>query len=162
MKIYRNIVIVLSIMLGIVSAVLMTLSNPLAIESFKDSITSESYQNLKDYAFEIASNSDAKPKEDIIASMHLTNEFLIVDVDTSMYGIEAIFPISRYDEKIKDGIIKFEGKIDYNNVTYSEHTDVKPSWLYIYAGILMAVATAALLYLVFYYMPSQFIKRETD
>lgn len=154
MKIYRTIVIILSVITGIAATVLLILSSPVIMPSFTGSITSESYQVLEDYAFEIASNSDTEPMDGIVVTKNLTRESLIVDVDASIYGVEAIFPISNYEEKIENGIIKYEGIIDYNNVTYSEHTDVYPPWFYIFICIIFVVVIAFILYTVFYGTPS--------
>lgn len=161
MKNYRKIVIALSAIIGIGAAVLLNLFSPVTIPSYKGSITSESYQILKDYAFEIASNSDTESKQDIVVTTNLTKEFLIVKVDTSIYGVEAIFPVSNCDEKIENGIIKYEGIIDYNNVTYSEHTDVEPPLFYIMMSIMFAAVCAIPPYFLFYVIPSSIIKALT-
>ena len=150
MKIYRTIVIVLSVIIGIAAAVLLILSSPVIIPSFTGSITSESYQILKDYAFEIAS-FDTEPREDIVVTKNLTKESLVVDVDASIYGVEAIFPISNFEVRIENGIIQYEVVIDYNNVTYLEHIDVEPPLFYILISIVIAFLWGVLFWFLIYY-----------
>lgn len=159
MKIYRIIVIVLSAIIGISATILVNLYSPIAMPAYTGSITVESYRILKDYALEIANNFDTELKEDIVVTKTVTAETLIVNVDASVYGIEAVFPVSNYHEKIENGIIKCEGVIDYNNVTYTEHTDVGSPLFYAMLSILLAGICSVPPYFLFYVLPSSIIKR---
>ena len=150
MKSYKIIATVLSAIIGIVIAVCLNLASPGARLSYTGSIASESYQILKDYAFEIAS-FDTEPREDIVVTKNLTKESLVVDVDASIYGVEAIFPISNFEVRIENGIIQYEVVIDYNNVTYLEHIDVEPPLFYILISIVIAFLWGVLFWFLIYY-----------
>ena len=154
MKTYKKVAMVISVIIAMVLTIGLNLISPIMIPSYKGSITSENYQNLKEYAFEIASNSDTKSREDILVTKELTKEALIVNVDASIYGIQAIFPVSNINEKIENGIIKYEGVIDYNNVKYSEHTDVYPPLMTIMMTIIFFVVCTGSLYAIFCIIPN--------
>ncbi len=150
MKIYRIIVIILSIAVGIGSNVWVYLTSPVVKPTITGAITSESYQTLKDYAFEFATNGDTEPREGIIVTSNFTEETLTIKVDEEIYGIEAIFPISKFERKIENGILSYVAIIDYNNVTYLEHTVIESPYKYIITMIALAIMSAILVYMVLY------------
>lgn len=60
MKLYKRVVIILASILGVIASILLNLASLVAILAYKNSVKSESYQTLKDYAFEIVNNSDVE------------------------------------------------------------------------------------------------------
>ena len=168
MKIYRMIVIIFSIIIGVAFAVLTLAFAPGAKASYTASITTYDYQVLKDYAFEIASNSDVEPMDGITVKKTFTGDSLIVEVEASAfgfefaYGVTTVFPVS-YDkyEIEKEGIIKCEGIIDYNNVKYSLGTSILPPWYLILMTILSSAVLGVATYWMFYYIPNIIIKKVT-
>ena len=158
MKIYKNIVLVTSAIVGVVATILFNICSPLAMASYKGLITAEKYKVLKDYAFDIATNPDIETKNDIDVTKEITKSSLIIKVDTSLYGIQATFPITTYSEKIENGIVKCEGSIDYNNVIYSEHSEVNSPLFYISLSIPFFFVIIGFLYFIFYDIPSTIIK----
>lgn len=161
MKIYRIIIIVLSVLVGISSVWFLVLDLPEQTAAFTDTITEKDYQILKDYALETVKNSDTELNKDIDVTMQISAESLIVDVNTSLYGVKAVFPISNFTWEMKDGSVKYDGTIDYNNVTYSEHTEVESKWFYLMMDIFGIGVFAVPPYFLFYYVPSSIIKRLT-
>ena len=122
--------------------------SPMPMASYTGVIKPENYQILKDYAMEIASNSDTESEDGLKVTKNLNRESLIVDIDASFYEIEAIFPISNYNEIIENGKISFEGVIEYDNVVYSEHTDVAPPVVYIIGSIIVFTFLSYMIYLI--------------
>lgn len=162
MKKYRILVIVLSAIIGISVAVIANLNSTCAMAAYTNSITEEDYQVLKDYSLEIAKNSDmALNNKDIDVTMKLNAETLIMDINTTLYGAEAIFPISNLTCRTEDGIMKYDMVIDYDNVTYSEHTEVQSALLYIALSIVIIGAVAWIIYFLLYEIPSWIILKMT-
>lgn len=140
---------ILSVIISFLITFLINLS-PMPMASYTGGIKPENYQILKDYAMEIASNSDTEAEDGLKVTKNLTRETLIVDIDASLYGIEAIFPISNYNEIIENGKISFEGVIEYDNVVYSEHTDVAPPVVYIMGSIILFTFLSYMMYFLLY------------
>lgn len=162
MKIYKITVIVLSVIIGISVAVFMNLFSPLTIPAYTNSITEEDYQELKNYALEVANNSDiGLNNKDIDVTIELDAETLKMDINKDIYGVEAIFPISNLAWKTEDGIMKYDMVIDYDNVAFSEHTDVKPAFFYIILSIFTVVTCAAPMYFLLYFIPIDIILKMT-
>lgn len=162
MKIYKITVIVLSVIIGISVAVFMNLVSPVTIPAYTNSITEEDYQELKNYALEVANNSDiGLNNKDIDVTIELDAETLKMDINKDIYGVEAIFPISDLTWKTEDGIMKYDMVIDYDNVTYSEHTDVQPAFFYITISIFLAGVLAVPMYFLLYSIPNAIILKMT-
>lgn len=133
MKIYKITVIILSVIIGISVAVFMNLESPVTIPAYTNSITEEDYQELKEYALELANNSDiGLINNDIDVTSELDSKTLEMHINKEIYGVDAIFPISDLTWKIENGIMKYEMVIDYDNVAFSEHTDVEPPFSILY------------------------------
>ena len=78
---------------------------------------------------------------------------LTIHVKTDLYGVEATFPISNWNEKIENGIISDSGTINYDGVTYSEENYVKNPLVYLFSCFMAAAAVMVLIYLVFAALP---------
>ena len=143
-------------------AVIVNLNSTCAMAAYTNSITEEDYQILKSYALEIANNSDMTlNNKDIDVTMKLNAETLIMDINTTLYGVEAIFPISNLTWRTEDGIMKYDMVINYDNVTYSEHTEVESVLVYIALSIAMVGIFAIPLYYLLYVIPSWIILEMT-
>lgn len=143
-------------------AVIVNLNSTCAMAAYTNSITEEDYQILKSYALEIANNSDMTlNNKDIDVTMKLNAETLIMDINTTLYGVEAIFPISNLTWRTEDGIMKYDMVINYDNVTYSEHTEVESVLVYIALSIAMVGILAIPLYYLLYVIPSWIILEMT-
>lgn len=162
MKIYKITVIVLSVIIGISVALFLNLTSPVTIPAYTNSITEEDYQVLKNYALEVANNSDiGLNNKDIEVTIELDDETLKMDINKDIYGIKAIFPISNLAWKTEDGIMKYNMVIDYDNVIFSEHTDVKPAFFYMLISIFLAGLLALPIYFLLYSIPSSIILKMT-
>lgn len=150
MKIYKITVIVFSVIIGISLALFLNLTSPVAIPAYTNSITEEDYQVLKNYALGVANNSDiGLNNKDIDVTIELDAETLKMDINKDIYGVKAIFPISNLTWKYENGIMKYDMVIDYDNVIFSEHTDVMPAFFYIILSIIMVALVSATLYILF-------------
>ena len=158
MKVYKIVILVLAFFISATVGVLL-FSSPVCIAAFSGySPTSEEYQTLKDYAFEIASNSDTQLDEHMDVTKSFNERALTIHVKTDSYGVKATFPISNWNEKIENGIISDSGTIIYDGVTYSEENYVKNPLVYLWACFTAAVAVMGLIYLVFAAIPTLLIE----
>ena len=64
--------------------------------------------------------------------------------------ITANIPISNYSLNVEDGIIKFQGTSELENVKYEEENQIQPAWWYIAMSILGGILVAELVYLIFF------------
>ena len=132
----QGIAIIIAVIVGIIAAVISNCNTPEARIAFtQPKPTKYAYETLKVYALGVAKGqySDQNPQELTVDGPKVEGKFLRVNIETSkMYGIRAEFPIS-YEvvEDLKNGTIKSEGKILYDNATYTEYTKVESKFYYI-------------------------------
>lgn len=150
MKTYKKIVMIVSIIVGIIATAFLYSTSPVAKTK---TITAEEYQSLKDYALDIANGSGVELPEEITVTKKFNEDAVIISLNTSLYGIEANFPISQSNGKFENGNIMQYGTIDYENVTYSEHPKVQPSWFYIIWSIISVFGFSTVTYNLFYVLP---------
>lgn len=147
MKIYKKVVIVLSIIVNIVITVLSFTTTPSIVASLKGrTITEAEYNELKEVAVLMAKGLDIENKDIQITKTNTENAF-IVKVDADLYGIEAEFPIENYSEERENGVILSQGTIDFNNANYKEYTSVQSPLSIVFKGI---IGTAGLAFISYY------------
>lgn len=154
------IAIIIAVIVGITGAVISNCNTPeVRIAFTQPKPTEYAYNTLKVYALGVAKGqySDKEPEKLNVDGPRIEGEFLRVDIETSkMYGIRAEFPIS-YEEvtDLKTGTIKSEGKILYDNATYTEYTKVESKFYYIILDLM-----GVLLFTIFVFAEVSEIERK--
>lgn len=157
----RNIVIVISVVMGIAMTIWMMLSTVNFKIAINDPVTQEDYNYLEKCALKIAENADTKviKDENITSSIDFDNKYLYVTVVLMQYNtdkckIDAKYPIT-FDEniKIEKGDIQVKGSIDYHNAIYTKHSDILSPIRYIILNIVCGLLIGLLTYVICYHLP---------
>ena len=155
---YQLIVIIISSILGIATALLIIFISPKAgILLETPGIVMEDYEELMNYAIEVAKGNSVNENEEIKIDKKIEGEFLKIKVETTKrYGIEASFPISFEDKfEIKNGYISLNAKIDLDKGKYLEYTKAYDSYVYIGLAIGFGALCSYILYMLMYKTPKE-------
>lgn len=167
MKKWRNIVIVISVIMGIAMTVGMFLTTVNYKIAINDPVTEEDYNYLEECALKIAKTANTKviKDENIIASMNFDEEFLYVKVVLMQYNaekcrIDAKYPIT-FDEniKIENADIQIKGSIDYQNAIYTKRTNIMNPIRYICLFVLEGSLVGVFIFFLFYCIPKNHRER---
>ena len=149
--------IVVSIVIGIITTLFINFNSSTFKIAFTESKpTQEEYDILKEYALKVVEGSYEEVK-DINVEKIFEEDYLKIKVEKSkLYGIESNFPIFTVkDFKIENGSIKYEAKIDSENVTSSEYTLIKSIPNLIFADLIQIPFFALIFYIIFYWSPKE-------
>ena len=151
MKVYRIIVIVVALVLGI-SFTAVSFSGSLVQVAINEPATEEYYEFLKEKALKVAKMLDknALNDETLTADFYFNEDELVVTVESITAKLTTKIPISNYSLSVEDGTIKFQGATDFENVEYEEENQLEPAWWYIVMLIFAGALVALLVYLLFY------------
>ena len=158
-KIYRIIVLVISIFVGL-SVLVYMINSPSVKIAFYDQVTEEDYQYLKDWTLKVAKTLDTTiVEENIRAYKTFDNQNLyitceLIQFNTVKCKVIATFPMLVDDKMlIKNDNIQITGKIDFEGVTYQEEETIKPLISQLMARCLISCTIVGLINVIFYYAP---------
>lgn len=145
--------IIISAIIGIFLTLLVSFASPTIRIAFTEpEPNEEDFEKLEEYAIEEAKGLYLNEDEDIEIEKKIDGELLIIKIEKQRrYGIEASYPVSEVSIETKDGIIVYEGIIDYNNATYLGYTYVKDKMMCILECLFLAVLIALIVYIVLEY-----------
>lgn len=151
------IAIIISVIIGIIIVALVNIYSPAVKSVFEHyNPTRNDYDILKEYALDVAKGEELDENQDVKVEKKVEEESLKIKIEiTKMYGIVATFPITEADLKIEDGVIEYNGILDYDNVVYSEYTNIKMNKAeLILKEILLVLLCTFFVYFVFYWFPN--------
>jgi len=155
---YERISIIISVIVAIVIVLLVNFnSEAIKIAFTEGPVTQQDYQALRNYAMNLAKGKEID-NDDLKIEKNVETEFLTIKLETSkMYGVVATFPII-FEQEInyKSGTMEYKGIIDYDNVVYSEYTNVNSKFIYIFIDVLLFIICSVALYSMIYWGPKEF------
>jgi len=152
MKVYRIIVMVVAIILGVFYTTCMFFS-PLLQASIHEPVTEEYFDMLKENALNVAKTVDKNviTDETLTANFYFSEDELVVTVSSIKATLTAKIPISNHSLNVEDGIIISRGTAEFENIKYVEKNELLPAWLYILIAITSGSAVGILIYCIFFY-----------
>ena len=152
MKVYRTIVIVISIIVGL-SIVIFFFFGPATQAAIKEPHVNEEYYNmLKENALNLAKTLD----KDVITDKTLTSDFyfnqdeLVVTVKSYEAKLTATVPILNHSFNVDNGTIISNGILDLKNIEYVEQNLLNPVWYYIFLSIIVGAGIGAFSYFILF------------
>ena len=151
MKVYRAIVIVLAILLGI-SFALWLISMPNPQTAIKAPVTEEYYEMLQKYSMDVARTLDVEVVNDktLTADFSYNKNELVVTVKSLKATVIAHIPISNNEFNIDKGEVIIHGIAEFEKVEFEKVNNLQPAWWYmvmsIFAGALVIFAVWTLFY----------------
>lgn len=151
MKVYRIIVLVVAIILGISLTALVFFGSG-GLVAIKEPVTEEYYDFLKENALNVAKTLDKTviTDETLTADFYFNEDELVVTVSSMKAKLTAKFPISNYSLNIENGTFISKGTAEFENVEYIEQNKLEPVWLYIVGSIILGAFLSALVYMLFF------------
>lgn len=152
MKVYRIIVIIVAIILGISLAILGFLS-PSTQAAIKEPVTEEYYDFLKENALNVAKTLDKNviTDETLTADFYFSEDELVVTVSSMKANLTAKIPISNHSLNVEDGTIISKGTAEFENIEYVEENKLNSVWWYIVVIIFVSAGTSYMIYFLFFY-----------
>ena len=151
MKVYRKIVIVLALVLGLFYCGWL-ISSPTAQTAIRDPVTEEYYEMLEKYAMNVARTLDVEvlTDETVTANFYYSGNVLVVTVESFKAKVIAYIPVSNYEINIEDREFTSHGIAEFEKVEFVKSSDLNPAWWYIVmaiaGGAFVAFAVWAFLY----------------
>jgi len=157
MKMYRNIIIAVVIILILVLPEVIYDKLNMEQMSLNYPVTQELYNELKDYAYKYAKTLDKTSIEsdEIKIQAQNDNNALNVTVDSKIATVQASFPISMKLEKTANGV-EVKAEMVYEEAKYTEISKVHPKYFYIIGAFLISCLIGFGIYCVFYMLPCEF------
>ena len=151
MKIYRCIVIVLGIILGITFSTIVYFGHNTQMAIY-DPVTEEYYDYLKENSLKVAKTLDKNNVSDEIlkADIYFDENELVVTVESIKAAVIAKIPITNQVFNIKDETIKSQGLVEFKNLKYETENKLESKWYYILLMIVVFGFTAVMTYFIFY------------
>ena len=161
---YERISIIISVIVAIIIVLLADFnSKAFRIAFTQGPATQEDYQVLKNYAMDLAKGKEVN-NDDLKIETNIDVKGLTIKLETSkMYGIVATFPIILEEEiNYESSRIEYKGTIDYDNVVYSEYTDVQSKFSYIILDLLGFALASVVLYVTIYWGPKEWQRNNSQ
>lgn len=151
MKVYRIIVIVVAIILGI-SFTTLLFFGPATQAAIKEPVTEEYYDMLKENALNVAKTLDKNVLSDetLTADFYFNEDELVVTVSSMKAKLTAKIPISNHSLNVEDGTIISKGTVEFENTEYIEKNELNPAWWYIVMSIFGGAFLSGMVYLLFF------------
>lgn len=161
MKIYRNIVIALSIVLGISFIAFLLVYSPMPRLAINESVNEEHYELLKENSLTVAKTLDktALTDETLTADFYFNEDELVVTVDSIKAKVTAKIPISNYSANIEENNIKIQGTAELENVEYEEENRLFPVGFYFIIATVAGIAVGFMSFAIFFWIWSPFFKK---
>lgn len=136
MKIYRTVVMVVAIILGI-SFCILGLLGPGTQMAINDPVTEEDYELLRTNALEVAKTLDKNALNDktLTADFYFETEKLVVTVGSSKASVTAKIPVLKQSLQLEDETIVAKGTVEFEKVEFVETSKLQPVWWYIMISI---------------------------
>ena len=151
MKIYRAIVIVLAILLGIY-VMFWLISMPEPQNAIKAPVTEEYYEMLQKNSMEVARTLDVEVVNDetLTADFSYNKNELVVTVKSIKATVIAHIPISNNEFNIDEGDVIIHGIAEFEKVEFEKVSNLHPALIYmvmsIFAGALVTYGVWMLFY----------------
>lgn len=151
MKVYRIIVIVVAIILG-VSFTTSIFLRPDTQAAINEPVTEEYYDLLKENALNVAKtlNKAVITDETLTADFYFSEDELVVTVESIKAKLTAKIPISNHSFNVENGTIISKGTAEFENIEYVEQNQLNPAWYYIVMSIFGGAFIGGLFYLLFF------------
>lgn len=151
MKVYRIIVIIVAILIGISSLVFLFFA-PKPQAAIHNPTTEEHYDLLKEEAMKVAKTLDrsALTDETLTADFYFNEDKLVVTVTSSKARLTAKIPMSNASYAIEDNIIIYKEVYEFENVKYEKENFLLPVWVYIILIILLSIILGYAVYFFFF------------
>ncbi len=151
MKIYRIIVIIVAILIGVSFSVFLFFA-PKVQAAIHNPTTEEDYDLLKEEAMKVAKTLDrsALTDEMLTADFYINEEELVVTVASDKARLTAKIPISNKSFSIEDNTINSKGICEFENVKYEKENFLLPIWLYIMLIISLSIIAGYSVYFFFF------------
>lgn len=126
MNIYRIIIIVFSVIVGITACV-FGFSSEKAQLALNDPLTEEHVDFLKEISLEIAKTmDDERAKEnDLDSTMYYSKDHLFVVVESNKTKITAKFPVSSQEIKLENGTVFIQGIPEIDKIKIEQEDKIK-------------------------------------
>lgn len=163
MKTYRNVVIVVSIILGIFVAMWVRFDSPGAKVAFDQTLPELDYEYLHNMALEIVRGNEPALDKSISAEVFLNDKTVKVRICQEVKGIrefytlEATFPISETDTSFKDGNVSETFSIDYDKGQYTYYGDHDRKKTIRQTSLILLFVVPFFLFGGLYWVPSEII-----
>ena len=153
MKVYRIIVIVFAVILGLFTVVGLCGAGAAEL-AIKEPVTEEYYELLKENALKVAKTLDkaALDNETLTADFYFKEDKLVVTVESIKAKIIANIPISNYSLNAENGTMMLQGTLDFENAKYIEKNLLMPAWFYIFLSVVWGMFVGVVVYIVFFYV----------
>jgi len=140
MKIYRNIALVVSFILGVSFGIYLFFFSPNVQMAINDPVTKEDYELLKENALEVAKtlDKDALNDKTLTADFNLETEKLVVTVESIKAKVTANIPFLRQQVQLEDETIIVKGTVEFEKVEFVEKSKIQAVWWY---GGMSSIAT---------------------
>ncbi len=164
MKVYRNIVIAISIILGIFVAMWVRFDSPGAKVAFDPTLPELDYEYLYNIALEVAKGNEPTLDKSISAEVFFNDKSVKVRICQEVKGIrdfytlEATFPISETDTSIEDGTVKGTFSIEYEKGNYTYHGDYDRKKTIKQTSLILLFTLPFFLFVGLYWMPNEVIE----
>ena len=151
MKIYRCIVIVLGIILGITFSTIVYFGHNTQMAIY-DPVTEEYYDYLKENALKVAKTLDkSKVSDEILKTeFYFDENQIVVTVESMKATVTAKIPITNQVFNIEDETIKSQGIVEFKNVKYETENKLESKWFYILIIIVVFGFTAVMTYFILF------------
>lgn len=151
MKVYRIIVIAISLILGISFSAVIYFS-PARQSAINEPVTEEYYEMLKENALNIARTLDKSVLNDetLTGNFYFSPDELVVTVESMKAKLTAKIPILQNTLNIEDSTIKYQGNVEFKNVKYEKESRLMPAWYYMVLAIFGGMFIALMVYLLLF------------
>ena len=151
MEIYRIVVIVVAILVGI-SVALWLISMPSAQTAIKTPVTEEYFEMLQNTAMDVARTLDVGGVTDktLTANFSYHENELVVTVKSFKATVIAHIPILNNESNIEEDEIVIHGKAEFEKVEFENASNLKPAWCIITIAIGMSIFVAYVVWTMFY------------
>ena len=150
MKVYRTIVIIIAVFIGI-SFFAFLFFTPNVQAAIHEPVTEEYYELLKENALEVAKTLDKTVvDETLTADFYFNEDKLVVTVESVKARLTAKIPCSIHSLDIRNGTIILKGTAEFENVLYEKENFLLPIWLYMMLTSLLGIVIGCAIYFFFF------------
>lgn len=151
MEIYRIVVIVVAILVGI-SVALWLISMPSAQTAIKTPVTEEYFEMLQNTAMDVARTLDVGVVTDktLTANFSYHENELVVTVESLKATVIAHIPILNNEINIEDGEVVIHGIVEFEKVEFENASNLESAWWYLVMSIFAGLLITFVVWTVFY------------
>ena len=151
MKIYRTVVIVLAILIGI-SVALWLISMPNVQTAIKNPVTEKDFEMLQNTAMDVARTLDVGVVTDktITANFSYHENELVVIVNSFKATVIAHIPILNNETNIEEGEFVIHGIAEFEKAEFENASNLESAWWYIVMSIFAGALITFVIWTLFY------------